>query len=59
MFENIGMAVATGGILFGTAKLGDLDSTTEGERAEKSYKIMAGIYGALFMTSFHILLGKT
>lgn len=53
------MAVATGGILFGTAKLGDLDSTTEGERAEKSYKIMAGIYGALFMTSFHILLGKT
>ena len=59
MFENIGMAVATGGILFGTGQLPDLDPETEGqERAAVSYKLMAGIYGALFMTSFHILLGK-
>ena len=62
MFENIGMAVATGGILFGTGRLGDLDiaiADATAERAEKQYKLMAGIYGALFMTSFHILLGKS
>ena len=56
--ENIGMAVATGGILFGTAKLDDLDSATAGgELAEEKNKLMIGIYGSLFMTSFHILLG--
>ena len=56
------MAVATGGILFGTGRLGDLDiaiADATAERAEKQYKLMAGIYGALFMTSFHILLGES
>ena len=60
MFENIGMAVATGGILFGTGRLKDLDEVlTDAEAASAAYyKLMAGIYGALFMTAFHILLGK-
>jgi hypothetical protein len=65
MFENIGMAVATGGILFGAGKT----PWSEGESAEEFLadedtaadqiqELQAGIYGALFMTSFHILLGK-
>lgn len=58
MFENIGMAVATGGILFGTGRIKDVDSLTAEGRAAAYYKLMAGVYGALFMTSFHILLGK-
>jgi hypothetical protein len=62
MFENIGMAVATGGILFGQAKIGFLKQTgsiPDDELADKAWKAMAGIYGALFMTTFHILLGKS
>ena len=59
MFENIGMAVATGGILFGQARLSNLDgSESVEELADKYAKLTAGIYGALFMTTFHILLGK-
>jgi len=57
MFENIGMAVATGGILFGQAKL-TFDSDDDPQQvADKIYRMQAGIYGALFMTCFHILLG--
>ena len=59
MFENIGMAVATGGILFGQAKLPDYSTMTQNERSEAQWKLMAGVYGALFMTTFHILLGAT
>lgn len=54
------MAVATGGILFRFGRLGDLSElsgTNTADSADKSYKLMSGIYGALFMTSFHILLG--
>ena len=59
MFENIGMAVATGGILFGQAKLNNLDNPTDAQDlAAKFSKLVSGIYGALFMTTFHILLGK-
>jgi ABC-2 type transporter len=58
-FENIGMAVATGGILFGSGKLTWVsDSPYDEVYAEKLYKFMAGVYGALFMTTFHILLGE-
>ncbi|CAB9510945.1 Pleiotropic ABC efflux transporter of multiple drugs CDR1 [Seminavis robusta] len=57
MFENIGMAVATGGILFGQARLPDIEFRDPAETADKQYKLVAGIYGALFMTTFHILLG--
>jgi ABC-2 type transporter len=57
MFENIGMAVATGGILFGQAQLKDYANMAPADRAEAEYRLMAGVYGALFMTTFHILLG--
>lgn len=59
MFENIGMAVATGGILFGSGRIRvnqEGDTLTQAE-SEQFYKLMAGVYGALFMTTFHILLG--
>lgn len=59
MFENIGMAVATGGILFGQARLSNLDSSnSQSELVDQYAKLSAGIYGALFMTTFHILLGR-
>jgi ABC-type multidrug transport system ATPase subunit len=59
MFENIGMAVATGGILFGAGRIKIQEDTGEYDQsdAEDFYQTMAGIYGALFMTTFHILLG--
>lgn len=59
MFENIGMAVATGGILFGSGriKIRSDDENYNQDDAEAFYRLMAGIYGALFMTTFHILLG--
>lgn len=65
MFENIGMAVATGGILFGAGKVpwSESESTAEflanEDAADQIQELQAGIYGALFMTSFHILLGKS
>lgn len=58
MFENIGMAVATGGILFGQARLtftGNEENISE--ISDKVYRLQAGVYGALFMTCFHIILG--
>ena len=56
------MAVATGGILFGTGRitwdqnkpLSDFDEND----SKAFYKLLAGVYGALFMTTFHILLGE-
>lgn len=59
MFENIGMAIATGGILFNNAKITwDTNDSINAELSSSYYKLMAGVYGALFMTTFHILLGK-
>jgi len=70
MFENIGMAVATGGILFGQAKISkdgietfqDIFTNENQQQAyeesQKTQKVLAAIYGALFMTTFHILLGE-
>lgn len=60
--ENIGMAVATGGMLFGSGKITwdqtmDLSEYTDADSAA-FYKLAAGVYGALFMTTFHILLGE-
>jgi hypothetical protein len=59
MFENIGMAVATGGILFGQAKVPDGLSglPRNEEEAEEYSRIVQAVYGALFMTCLHILLG--
>lgn len=58
MFENIGMAVATGGILFNAGRVDwDTDNVIDGKDAERLLKFVSGVYGALFMTSFHILLG--
>jgi hypothetical protein len=59
MFENIGMAVATGGILFGQAKLppGATGYPSNEEEAEDYNKLVQAVYGALFMTCLHILLG--
>ena len=61
-FENIGMAVATGGILFGTGRITWDQNIVLEEFDEKTsaafYKLSAGVYGALFMTTFHILLGE-
>lgn len=58
MFENIGMAVATGGILFGQAQIPDLPANATLEQVSAAYdRLQAGVYGALFMTCFHILLG--
>ena len=60
-FENIGMAVATGGILFGQGRVtwsADSDLSDE-QTSEKFYRLISGIYGALFMTTFHILLGTS
>jgi hypothetical protein len=59
MFENIGMAVATGGILFGQAQL---PPNTNGpprneEEAEAYNRLLQAVYGALFMTCLHITLG--
>lgn len=52
------MAVATGGILFGQARLPAIsDEDSPDEVSDKYYRLQAGIYGALFMTCFHILLG--
>jgi ABC-2 type transporter len=60
MFENIGMAVATGGILFGNGNITwNENAPIDQETADKVNKLSAGIYGALFMTTFHVLLGKT
>lgn len=61
MFENIGMAVATGGILFGQAKIStDLPGLpTNEEEAEEYNRVVQAVYGALFMTCLHILLGTT
>jgi hypothetical protein len=58
LFENIGMAVATGGILFGSGRVSwDLNGTVDRGYADDLNQFSAGIYGALFMTTFHILLG--
>ena len=68
MFENIGMAVATGGILFSAARFKfdpanpdpypDLPPAEAQQMvADQFSEMLAGIYGALFMTTFHILLG--
>ena len=57
LFENIGMAVATGGILFGQARLTISADDDPNQVSEKIYRLQAGVYGALFMTCFHILLG--
>lgn len=57
MFENIGMAVATGGILFGQGRLDFNDDDDLQTNSDKAFRLQAGIYGALFMTCFHILLG--
>lgn len=57
MFENIGMAVATGGILFGQARLTFDDGDSIEVSSDKVNRLQAGVYGALFMTCFHILLG--
>ena len=58
MFENIGMAVATGGILFGQAKITwPTDDSVNQANSQAIYKLLSAVYGALFMTTFHILLG--
>jgi ABC-type multidrug transport system ATPase subunit len=60
MFENIGMAVATGGILFGQAKLSPDElrgPPTNEEEAEDYNRLLQAVYGALFMTCLHITLG--
>ena len=60
--ENIGMAVATGGILFGAGNITWDQSTPLSDLNEADSqafaKLAAGVYGALFMTTFHILLGE-
>lgn len=59
LFENIGMAVATGGILFGSGRISwDINGPIDEVYADDLNQFSAGIYGALFMTTFHILLGK-
>ena len=68
IFENIGMAVATGGILFSAGRFKfdprspdpypDLSpEEAQQQVADQLFEMQAGIYGALFMTTFHILLG--
>lgn len=58
MFENIGMAVATGGILFSAGRIKfDPNNDPQNNAADFS-ELVAGVYAALFMTTFHILLGK-
>lgn len=59
MFENIGMAVATGGILFGQAKIPPgMDGLPQNEEEAESYnRLVQAVYGALFMTCLHITLG--
>lgn len=61
--ENIGMAVATGGILFGTAKLPGSIFVNDGvfsvEDAAALQKVIDGVFSACFMTCLHILLGTT
>lgn len=59
MFENIGMAVATGGILFGQARLppGTDGLPRNEDEAEQYSRLLQAVYGALFMTCLHITLG--
>ncbi|KAG7360095.1 ABC-2 type transporter-domain containing protein [Nitzschia inconspicua] len=59
MFENIGMAVATGGILFGQAKMPDgISGPPQNEQEAEAYnQLLQAVYGALFMTCLHITLG--
>ena len=61
--ENVGMAVATGGILFGRAVIpaqlqGDTNDWTSSE-AVALQTLQDGVFSALFMTCLHILLGTT
>jgi ABC-type multidrug transport system ATPase subunit len=63
--ENIGMAVATGGILFGRAVIpAELAGATTAAGwtsadAVALQSLQDGVYSALFMTCLHILLGTT
>lgn len=63
MFENIGMAVATGGILFGKAVIPagliPADNPPTQTQVIAFQTIQDGVYAALFMTCLHILLGTT
>ena len=58
--ENVGMAVATGGILFGK---GSVDDGFPGElgsgEIESFDSVQNGIYSALFMTCLHMTLGTS
>jgi ABC-type multidrug transport system ATPase subunit len=57
IFENVGMAVATGGILFGQANLPASWGPDIAVLSNQFSKVSDAVYGALFMTSLHILLG--
>jgi len=62
IFENVGMAAATGGILFGRADVpADLYNVTEwtSDLATQLQTVEDGVYAALFMTCLHLLLGTT
>jgi ABC-type multidrug transport system ATPase subunit len=63
--ENVGMAVATGGILFGRgvipATLADVNNVSDwtSSDAVALQTLQDGVFSALFMTCLHILLGTT
>jgi len=61
IFENIGMAVATGGILFGRARVPEPSSSAgyTAEDATNLQSLIDGVFAALFMTTLHLLLGTT
>lgn len=56
--ENIGMAVASGGILFGNAKVEwDQDAPLDDEASKAVAKLMSSVFGALYMASYYIVQG--
>mmetsp|Transcript_7724 Transcript_7724/g.15931 ORF Transcript_7724/g.15931 Transcript_7724/m.15931 type:complete len:795 (+) Transcript_7724:147-2531(+) len=59
-FENVGMAVATGGILFGKGDVDDGFPGYDGVTDVGKYdSVQSGIYSALFMTCLHMTLGTS
>ena len=63
IFENVGMAAATGGILFGRAQIPDaiknFDGVWNAGISEDLQTLQEGVFSAIFMTCLHILLGTT
>lgn len=56
--ENVGMAIATGGILFGNAKVSwDQGAPIDEEASKAILELQSSVFGALYMASFYVVQG--